>query len=192
MPKIGEINRKSDYMAKVVIDIGHAARTGATGCGYEEHSLMVPLAMHLEVLLRDAGHEVVVLDFPKESNGEDLQKTVDAANAEAPDFGISLHCDWADNEFARGAHACYRSQGGKRLAQAVMKHLGKWMLGRADKINLRRNLKVLNQTKAVWVLVECGFITNPQDAVKMHNNPQVIALHIARGVIDYINQKKTS
>ncbi len=177
-------------MARIAIDIGHATGTGATGCGHEEHSLMVPLALHLETLLRDAGHEVIVLDFPTEDNGADLQKTVDAANEAGVDFGISLHADWADNEFARGAHACYRSQGGKRLGQAIMKLLGKWLPGRSDKLVLRRNLKILNQTKAVWVLVECGFITSPQDVTRLHNNPQAIAWHIAQGIINYLETTK--
>ncbi len=175
---------------KIPIDIGHASGTGAVGCGHEEHSLCVPLALHLSTLLKDAGHEPVIIDFPHEDNGEDLAKTRDAANAEEYEFGVSLHCDASDNEFARGAHACYRTQKGKRLALCIMKHLGKWMPGRAEKAKLRRDLFILRETKPVWVLVECGFITSPQDVVRLHNNPQAIAKHIANGILDYINLTK--
>ncbi len=174
-------------MAEIATDIGHATGTGARGCGCEEHALVEPIALHLRNLLQGE-HRVAVIDFAGRDNATDLKLTIKAANAHPFDFGISLHCDWDDSEFSRGAHVCYRSSKGKRLAQCISKPLGKLMPGRADKIVLRKNLAVLNQTNAVWVVVECGFITSPMDVVKLRDNPKAIARAIAEGVEEYIKK----
>lgn len=51
-------------MKKICIDIGHAAGTGATGNGLEEHGVAVQIAAHLARYLRERGHNVSVIDYP--------------------------------------------------------------------------------------------------------------------------------
>ncbi len=167
----------------IVIDIGHARNTGARGNGYEEHARCGQTAARLAERLRAAGYAVTVLDYPERTNRGDLAATVAAANGIGRvDFGISLHMDAAADPQPQGAHVCYVSETGRRMAEAIAAPLCKLLPGRACAVVRRTDLYVLNHTLAPWVLCECGFITNPGEAEMA---PEAVADVIARGVNDY-------
>lgn len=170
---------------KIALDIGHADGTGARGNGLEEHAVAVKIGSCLKVVLEGLGHVVKVIDYPGRSNSDDLNATIREANAGGYDVGVSLHCDCSDNGAARGGHVCYYSSGGKRLADFIAGGLCGLLPGRADKTVRRSNLAVLKGTRPVWVLVECGFISNGGDAAVMGCSPEVIAGVIADGVCGY-------
>ena len=125
------------------------------------------------------------------------------ARHEAPcAFGISLHMDaatqavdvvdedgehvtrWVANPHPCGAHVCYVSATGKRMAQSIARELCTLLPGRAEQVKKRTDLYILNHTRAPWVLCECGFITNPRD---VQATPEAIATAIANGVSHYFN-----
>lgn len=186
----------------IIIDIGHARNTGAVGCGLQEHTRCEQIAGHLRRKLEAAGYVVTVLDFPDKSNGADLVATAQAANSltgggDMPTFGISLHMDaatqavdvvdedgdtvrrWVPNTEPHGAHVCYVSSTGKRMAESIARYLCTLLPGRAEQVQKRSGLYILTETRAPWVLCECGFITNPGD---VQATPEQIAECIAAGV----------
>lgn len=191
-------------MKKICIDIGHAAGTGATGNGLEEHGVAVQIAAHLARYLRERGQSVSVIDYPLLSNAADLNATVRAVNAGNYDLSVSLHCDSSENPDACGAHVChhrtYHKDGtfrdsvqGKALASAIAGPLIKLLPGRADPVQARPDkkkklsgLQVLRETRPPAVLCECSFITNAADAEMMKNRPELIAQAIGAGILDYI------
>lgn len=191
----------------IALDIGHAKGTGARGHGLEEHDVACVIARHLFAQLKDMGHTVHVLDFPDKGNTEDLNATIKVANADGYDFGISLHCDSASTEKTvetetgpeiinvpnpgpHGAHVCFYpgSVKGSRLAMCIAEPLSRLLPGRANTVQSRPGLAVLKRTRCPWVLCECGFITNPENAALMKDHPGRIAEAIAEGVKDYLNQ----
>lgn len=174
----------------IALDIGHAKGTGARGNGLEEHDVACVIARHLFAQLKDMGHTVHVLDFPDKGNTEDLNATIKASNEGGYDFGISLHCDSSDNPQAHGAHVCFYpgSVKGSRLAICIAEPLSRLLPGRANTVQSRPGLAVLKKTRCPWVLCECGFITNPENASILKDHPGRIAEAIAEGVKDYINQ----
>jgi len=192
-------------MKKICIDIGHAAGTGATGNGLEEHGVAVQIAAHLARYLRERGHAVSVIDYPSLSNAADLNATVRAINAGSYNLAVSLHCDSSDNPDACGAHVChhrtYHKDGtftdsgqGKALASAIAGPLCKLLPGRADPVQARPDrkkklsgLQVLRATRPPAVLCECSFITNVADAEMMKNRPELIAQAIGAGILNYID-----
>lgn len=192
-------------MKKICIDVGHAAGTGATGNGLEEHGVAVQIATSLARYLRVSGHTVSVIDYPQLSNAADLNATVRAINAGDYDLSVSLHCDSSDNPDACGAHVChhrtYHNDGtyadsvqGKALAQAIAGPLCKLLPGRADHVQARPDkkkklsgLQVLRETRPPAVLCECSFISNVNDAEVMKKSPALIAQAIGTGIIDYID-----
>ncbi len=175
---------------KIAIDIGHANNTGARGNGLEEHAVAVTIAECLAPMLQKLGAKVDVIDFPGMSNAQDLNATIKAANEGGYDFGISLHCDASDNPQAHGAHVCFYpgSVKGSRLAICIAEPLSRLLPGRANTVQSRPGLAVLKRTRCPWVLCECGFITNPENAALMKDHPGRIAEAIAEGVKDYLNQ----
>lgn len=170
----------------IALDIGHANNTGARGNGIEEHAIATVIAKLVATLLREEGHTIAIIDYPDSSNSDDLNATIRQANKGDYDIGISIHCDCSDNLSAHGAHACYYSSSGLRLARAISAPLCKLMPGRADYIVKRDNLAMLKQTRATWALIECGFISNPNDSAIMKHNPQAIAKAIVEGIKTYL------
>ena len=172
-------------MFRVAIDVGHARRTGAKGCGYDEHELCKGVAAELKAALErfevDA-FEADIVDFEDLSNGADLSATVKAVNAGNYDVSVSLHMDHDDSPQPHGAHVCYVSAAGKRLAKEIALRLCPQLPGRAEQVRRRPGLYVLRKTKPVAVLVECGFISNEGDAQWVAENPERVALSIALGV----------
>lgn len=173
---------------KIIVDIGHARETGARGNGLEEHAVSEEISKELVRELKAAGYEVVKLDFPELSNAQDLEATIKEANRMGSDIGISLHCDSAEEAKARGGHVCYYpgSSKGRKLAEAVGVRLSELLPGRAEVVVGRKDLAVLRRTRPVWILCECGFITNPGDAEMMREHPEKIARAISEGVKDYL------
>ncbi len=170
---------------RVIIDIGHADGTGARGNGKEEHALCAVIGAYLGEELRKGGVEVVTLDYPELGNKEDLVRTAQEANKMEADCGVSLHMDSAGAE-ARGAHVCYVSSGGKKLAEEIAKRLCELLPGRAERVVKRSDLYILKHTRAVWCLCECGFITHEGDCKLAVEKPLEIARAIAGGIISYL------
>lgn len=176
-------------MKTVIIDIGHARHTGAKGWhDLEEHEVNTVVARHLKDMLEDNGVNVVVIDFPDSSNAADLAATPREANKYNADLGVSLHSDCSDNPSAHGGHVCYLSAKGKSIASCIAHFLTELMPGRADGIVKRDNLHVLKATRAPWVLVEGGFISNASDAAVMKYRPEAIAKAVADGILLYLNR----
>ena len=152
---------------KIALDLGHARGTDARVNGITERGVCAEVARLLRERLREAGHEADIIDFPDESNAADLRKTAAAVNAGGYELSVSLHCDCVKSTTACGAHVCYVSTGGKRLAKCIAKLLCALLPGRAEQIVKRTNLYILNKTDCVAVLVECGFISNEGDRTKL-------------------------
>lgn len=170
---------------KVAIDIGHANRTGACGNGYEEHYVCAVLAGKVKGFLESYRLKAEVIDFPERDNNGDLAATVRAINAGGYDVSVSLHMDWDDDPRSHGAHVCYCSAKGKRLADEIAGRLCPQMPGRAEKTVRRPGLYVLRETRPVAVLVECGFISNEGDAEWVHAHADEVARAIALGIAAY-------
>lgn len=193
-------------MKRIAIDIGHANGTGARGNGYEEHELCSRLAAELKACLESFMLDPFtadIIDFPSQINSADLAASVKAINAGNYDACVSLHMDSAGDEIeeedengdvfyrfepnptARGAHVCYCSKNGKRMADEIALRLCQQLPGRYEQTQKRTNLYFLKKTNPVAVLVECGFITNPRDAHWVANNPHEVARAIALGIAAY-------
>lgn len=173
-----------------LIDIGHANGTGARSLDrkYEEHALCTTIATHLAAILSSAGQYVRTIDFPNESNTADLNDTISLVNSlHNISAGVSLHMDAADSPSPHGAHVCYYSSTGSKLAAAIASPLCALLPGRAEHTVKRTNLAVLKRTKPTWVLCECGFITNPENCAFALDHPKQIAAAIAAGLASFYN-----
>jgi len=176
---------------KVAIDIGHAYGTSAVGKGLTEHECCERIAEALKAELEDMGFCVGVVDFPTKTNTADLVATARVINAGGYALSLSLHCDHSENKLAKGAHVIYTSKEGRKVADFIARHLCALMPGRANRTVKKDSLYVLNNTKCVAVLCECGFVTNRENAemLKSEQGVRSIARSVAVGVREYFNQK---
>lgn len=174
-------------MKRIAIDIGHARGTGARGF-VDEHDTCAALAVEVKSALESFKVDTFqadIIDFPDKTNGGDLSATVKAINAGNYDLCVSLHMDASDNAAAHGAHVCYYSTNGKRLAEEIALRLCAYLPGRAEETQKRTDLYILKNTNPAAVLVECGFCTNEEDVAVVKKHPFYIARAIALGIAAY-------
>ena len=173
----------------ICIDPGHSGpvEPGACAFGQTEATLALAISQLLATILKDEGHTVVLT---REGDIEDdgLAFRADLANEQNADAFISVHCNAAAYEAAKGVEVwCYPgSSAGNALAQAIDDTLedSSYTTGRGVK---SANFAVLRLTDMPAVLVECGFITNPDDLVILTNEDgqRVIARAIADGLLNW-------
>ncbi|MEM3593828.1 MAG: N-acetylmuramoyl-L-alanine amidase [Candidatus Jordarchaeaceae archaeon] len=124
----------------------------------------------------------------------ELEDVVQLANEEKADIFVSIHCNAALTSYAFGLEVYYfkDSMKGLRLANTIYDSLinanvtsGYSIRGRG--LNATYGLYVLRETAMPACLVECGFLTNPEEE-KWLTSPLgqiTIGFGIARGIMKY-------
>ena len=174
---------------KVFLNPGHAPNgqpdPGACGCGLRESDVAAAVGHLVEGYLRAAGCEVKLLQ------SDSLSEICDVSNAWDADLFVSIHCNSAGSEFARGfeTFSYPYSVGGKDIAGCIQRQIA----SRFSKIDpdfpnrglKTANFKVLRSTDAPACLVEMAFISNEEDAALLKHQADDFARAIACGVTDY-------
>ena len=181
---------------KIYIDQGHNPRNpnaGAEGSGLREQDIVFRIGILLDSLLRQNGNFETRLSRPTEesqigsSNAESLRLRVNDANLWGADYFISLHTNASSIPSATGVEAfAYSSPSAAfSLGEDIVRELSA-TTGLANRgMKVRPGLYVLRKTQMPAVLVELGFITNPNDAFLMNNRPELFAQGIYQGILDY-------
>ena len=178
-------------LKRVIIDAGHGGdEPGAMFNGRREKDDTLRLALAVGQILENNGVDVVytrttdVFDTPLEK--------AQIANQSGADYFVSIHRN-AMPVPGTGSGATtlvYQNTGvPAMLAGNIQRNLVD--LGFADLgIQERPGLIVLRRTQMPAVLVEAGFIDNPQDNRFFDQNFQAIAQAIADGVLTTIRQQE--
>lgn len=181
-----------DIRKRVVIDAGHGGEydPGAVFEGRQEKDDNLRLALAVGDILENNGVEVIftrvtdVYDSPYEK--------ADMANAADADFFVSIHRN-AAAEPGTGSGTMtlvYREEGlAKELASSINRELAK--TGFTDLGTFERpGLVVLRKTQIPAVLVEAGFIDNPEDNERFDAQFDEIANAIAAGILNVIRKQE--
>ena len=187
-----------DYMSiKIYIDQGHNPRdynTGAEGNGFYEQDITYDIGARLFDLLSKNPAFTPRLSRPTSdtvlgySNASSLTERVKEANEWGADIFLSLHTNAAYNANATGSEALiysYSSDVAYELAEDILEQMTLITGLRSRGIIERPGLYVLRRTNMPAVLVEMGFITNPNDAELMAYSPNLFAEGIYRGILEY-------
>lgn len=185
---------------KIFIDEGHnysGADTGATGNGIREQDVTYNVGKELGSLFEGVGIATKhsrnkITDNVGKTLNESLYGRYSSANDWNADYFISLHCDSFKNIQAKGSHICVYSKCGvaEELANKINSHLLPLGLeGRSSHIVVRPDLAVLSKTKMTAILIEMGFISNPDNAKLQRDKYKDIAKAIFEGVCEHLNIK---
>lgn len=144
----------------VTIDPGHGGVD--PGCGQEgglEKDIVLPISMALKDLLEQAGVTVVMTRQTDETVS--LDRRAEIANAAGSDLFVSVHCNSFEGE-ARGMDCYYhKSEPAKALAQLILDKAAERGI-KARNVQ-KNNYQVLWDTDMTAVLVETGFLTDPEE-----------------------------
>lgn len=182
---------------KIFIDQGHNPHNpnaGAEGNGYREQDITYSVGIILAELLRDNGNFEVRLsrNSPDEilgtNNSTSLAARVNAANEWGADYFISLHTNAFSSPSGRGVEAYVFSINSTAftLAEDIVRELSLTTGFPERGIFARPGLYVLKRTNMPSVLVEMGYITNPTEAALMASEPDLFALGIYNGILQYL------
>lgn len=181
---------------KIYIDQGHNPlnpNAGAEGNGFREQDIVYRIGTDLADLLRANDEFEVRLSRPTpdtqigSSNSTSLRLRVEDANAWGADYFISLHTNASSSPSATGseAFAFSRPSAAFSLGEDLLEGLNAATGLRNRGMKVRTNLYVLRRTRMPSVLVELGFITNPEDANLMVNRPDLFAQGLYQGILAY-------
>lgn len=153
----------------VTLEAGHGGRDpGAVGHGLRESDVALQIALKTEEVLTKR-YEVRVQQIRTGDNYISLADRVNAANEADSDLYVSVHVNAAGSASANGFETwIYENapEQTRRRAEALHREAVKpWVnQGRADRGVKEGRWYVVRNTRMSAALVECGFITNSEDA----------------------------
>lgn len=192
----------------IVIDAGHGGNDpGKVGVhGEKEKELNLQIAKKLKKKLEKKGFQVIMTRdsdnglysrTAKNQKVEDMKKRCEIIDNASPLFTISIHQNSYPEEYVKGAQVFYygQSASGKELAEVLQKSL----IENLDKENHRsakanESYYLLKKTKSPTVIVECGFLSNKEEASLLSDveYQKKIVNAISKGISKYLKdlQKK--
>lgn len=181
---------------KVYIDQGHNPvnpNAGAEGNGLREQDIVYEIGVQTAALLLANGNFEVRLSRPTPSTqlgtstATSLSARVNEANAWGADYFLSLHTNASEYESASGSEAFvfYKPSAASQLAEDILFWLNRYTGLQNRGVFSRTGLYVLRRSQMPAVLLELGFITNPNDAILMSQRPDLFAQGIYQGLLQY-------
>lgn len=190
----------------IVVDAGHGGddpgKIGITDV--KEKDINLKIAKELEILLKKEGIKVVMTRtddgglYEQSSNNkkvEDMRKRCEIITKADPVFTVSIHQNSYPDESIKGAQVFYygQSQEGKKLAETLQNVLVRQL----DPQNHRQakaneSYFLLKKTPSPTVIVECGFLSNYQEAKLLESEEyqKKVAEAVKTGVLQCLNMDK--
>lgn len=182
----------------IVLDSGHGGEDpGKIGVNQaKEKDVNLKIAKKTKERLEKKGWKVVMtrekdvmLGDPAAGNKKihDMKARVERINKTMPQAAVSIHQNSYQDAQIHGAQVFYysHSEEGKRMAEVMQKALLK-----ADEENTRKakandTYYLLKRTEVPTIIVECGFLSNPEEAAKLVSPKyqKKLAEAIAEGIL---------
>ena len=209
--KIGSASRGNyDVLNKVVyLDAGHGGYDpGASYFGISEKSLTLAIQSRVKAKLEAEGYQVVTTRTS--DTYVDLTDRSRAANASESDIFVSIHINASGSSAAQGIETYYyqpyaeypsrinatyhanptRLSMSDTLANAIQSSLIN-ATGAQNQGVKRQTFAVLRETTAPAVLLELGFLSNPQEAARLNTSAyqETLANAIVTGIKSYYEKE---
>ena len=190
----------------IVIDAGHGGTDpGKIGInGKKEKDINLQIAKELKKKLEKEGIEVVMTresdeglynSSSRNKKVDDMKKRCKIIDEAKPVFTISIHQNSYPEEYVKGAQVFYygQSQEGKEFAEILQES----MVQQLDKENHRtakanESYYLLKKTESPTVIVECGFLSNSEEAKLLADKDyqKKVAEAIHTGIKKYLKEEK--
>ena len=177
----------------IVIDAGHGGSDpGKVGVNKAlEKDVNLAIANKVKALMEKQGVKIIMTREDENgianSKAEDMKERVAIINREKPDLAVSIHQNSYGGESIHGAQVFYytHSKGGEKAAGIMQE-----ALLAADPDNTRQakandTYYMLKKTEVPVIIVECGFLSNYEEAEKLVNEEyqDALAEAVCAGII---------
>ncbi|KAB1435830.1 N-acetylmuramoyl-L-alanine amidase [Candidatus Galacturonibacter soehngenii] len=187
----------------VVIDAGHGGNDpGKVGINNAlEKDINLSIAILLKKMLEAEDIEVIMTretdkglydENAKNKKVQDMKRRCEIIGKANSVVTISIHQNSYHEEYVNGAQVFYfqHSDNAKKLAEIIQTQLQTHVQPN-NKRSAKNNASyyLLKKTDATAVIVECGFLSNYEEASKLvdENYQQKLAWAIHLGILQYIN-----
>lgn len=193
---ITQHNNHSQLKKTIVIDAGHGGiDSGTSSKGVAEKNINLKIAKHLTKYLERGSIKTIMTrtddSLYQNSRKKDIIHRTKLANKKKADLFVSIHVNSFPGTNCFGGQTFYppNSPVSKKLAKYIQEEL----------FNIQpenyRQIKpapfyVLKKTKMPAVLIEVGFLSNPEDHRRLTNEEdrKEIARAIKKGIINYLKE----
>lgn len=187
----------------VVVDAGHGGVDGGKVSvdGYLEKDINLAIALYLKDYLEAADVNVVLTredgnglyeESDENKKRADLNKRCSIIEMADADLVVSIHQNSYTDSSVSGPQVFYYegSEEGLYLAQCIQDRFDS-ILGEENDRVVKANSEyfLLKNVSVPIVIVECGFLSNPEEAAKLENEDyqKSVAFTIQMGIMEYLN-----
>ena len=189
----------------VVVDAGHGGvDPGKIGVDDSlEKDINLEIAERLKTILEQQDIQVVMTreedkglyeETASNKKAQDLKKRCSLINEGQADCAVSIHQNSFTGESSKGAQVFYQStsEEGKKFAGIMQKKIASCINDgnhRIEKAN--SDYYILKNSSPVAIIVECGFLSNPQEAALLSDDKyqKKMSSAIAQGISEYIQKE---
>lgn len=192
----------------VVIDAGHGGKDpgkiGINGAQEKEINLLIAgkVKKYLEandvkvVMTRESDEGLYDADASNKKV-QDMKRRIAIIDETAPQITVSIHQNSYPEEYVHGAQVFFYtgSREGQELAESVQRQL----VEKVDPENKRQvkandSYYLLKKTGVPIIIVECGFLSNSEEAEKLCSDEyqEELAWAIHMGILQYLNNSSAA
>ena len=183
---------------------------GAVGIyGTTEEAINLKITLKLKALLEEGGAQVILTRSDengiyssecttiKSKKVSDIKNRVKIGNTEGVDIFVSIHLNKFEQEKYRGWQAFYQqnSEDSKMLATCIQEGLNVEITEyKNERVPLKlSNIYIMDNVKAPTVTIECGFLSNKEEAKLLEEDEYQsrLAWGIFEGIQNYFIKKET-
>ena len=188
----------------VVVDAGHGVpdEGAESSSGTSEAETNLKIALKLQELLEQSGCTVIltrsdenaIYDIDskslKQKKISDIHNRVKIGNESEADAFVSIHLNKIPQQQYDGWQTFYnaKSEDGRKLAISIQDALGKAVQTENNRVAKSiDNIYIIKHVEIPTTIVECGFLSNPEEEKKLldNNYQDKLAWGIYNGIINY-------
>lgn len=190
----------------VIIDAGHGGSDpGKVGAGdILEKEINLAIAKKVETQLKKEKIKVIMTreedrmligDADSGSKAQDMKERVELINKELPQIAVSIHQNSYQDASVHGAQVFYysNSQEGERAAGIMQNALLAFDADNTRQPKANNTYYLLRRTQVPTIIVECGFLSNPEEAgnLCLDNYQEKVAQAICQGILEFIRPENS-
>ncbi len=188
----------------VVLDAGHGGGDpGKVGVkDVVEKEINLEIAKKVEKILKKAKIKVVMTreedamlagEGSTGTKAADMKERVRIINEEAPQLAVSIHQNSYQDAVVHGAQVFYYSESsdGEKAAKIMQNALLAVDEDNTREAKANNTYYLLKRTEVPTIIVECGFLSNPEDANNLCNEEyqDKISEAICKGILEIIGKE---
>ncbi len=188
--------KKAETDIVIVVDPGHGGEDpGKVGINdVLEKDLNLQISKKVKTLLEEAGIKIVMTrenDKVPDAKKQDLNERVQLINSTNPTLALCIHQNSYPDAKIRGAQVFYHTltEEAEDVAAIVQEELRTVDPNNTRQIKENDTYYMLKNTQVPTIIVECGFLTNPEEAEKLtqEDYQEQIAQAICEGIVRWLN-----